>query len=108
MTYAITLITWAALAVALFSAAATQLLWRRMKRTIRRLKALWAEEAPPVPPITVTLKTGDTIELAAVDVHKAWVWFVPMPFEPDQVDYIDMPDLPPWTSVVPVPPGLRP
>lgn len=76
---------------------------RRQNRMTKQLQLLWAEEAPPVPPVEIVLKTGDVMTVQPVEVHKAWVWFLPVHPDPEQVDEIRMPELPPWTSIVPMP-----
>lgn len=101
----IAIFAWAA---ALFTVACAMVTWwtlHRTHRNVERIKLLWAEQAPPVPPVEVTLKSGETLDVRPMEPHQAWVWFLDVPVAPDEVDYITLPDLPPWTSIVPIPPG---
>lgn len=76
---------------------------RKTLRTGRRIRAEWASEAPPVQPVDVVLRTGERLTVEPILMHRAWVWGVPVPM-PDQVEEILIPELPPWTQLIPVPP----
>ena len=77
--------------------------WRRTLRNVDRLKLLFAEEAPPVGDVQVHLKTGEVVTVKPIEPHRAYIWMVPMPCSPMEVDEIVMPEIPPWTEIVPVP-----
>lgn len=96
-------LTWAAALFTVACGVASALLLRRQRRTMRRLQELWTDEAPSVGPVEIVLHTGDTIAVQPTDLHKQWVWFVPIPVDQEQIDYVTLPELPPWTSLVPVP-----
>lgn len=101
-----TAIIWVCVVFCLLAAVSATWSWRRTLRSCRRMRALWTDEAPPVEPVEVVLKTGEKVRVQPTNVHKAFVWQVRMPAEPDLVESIDVDTLPPWTNLVPIPPSV--
>lgn len=81
--------------------------WRRLKRNIALIQAHWLDEATPVEPVEIVLRTGERVWVKPVNPHKGWYWTVPVPAEPDMVEEVIFPDLPPWTNLIPVPPSIQ-
>jgi hypothetical protein len=81
---------------------------RRQLRAHKRLQAYWATVAPPVDPVDVVLKTGETLTVKPTNVHQAWVWEIEIPVNHNQIDELVIPVLPPYTSVVPIPREWKP
>lgn len=75
----------------------------RTVRMNRRIRAQWSAEAPPVESVDVVLKTGERLTVEPFLMQRAWIWGVPVP-TPDLVEEILIPELPPWTQLIPVPP----
>lgn len=95
-------ITWAAVAWCLVCAVAATHLYRRARRHARVLQRYWQQQAPPVPPVRVLLKTGEVLDVQPTEVQQTWTWWVRVP-HPSLVQEVELPDLPPWTSVLPMP-----
>lgn len=95
-------IIWISAAFALVTVVANAWNWRRARRYRIDIEKHWSDEAPRVPPVQVKLKTGDTLTIAPTNVHLAWIWLLPVPVSPDEVDELIMPELPPFTQIIPI------
>lgn len=103
-------IVWAAVAWCLVMVALSTWQHLRNRQAHRKLATYWQRTAPPVPPIQVRLVTGETITVEPEGPQQTWAWFAHLP-PPNMVDEVLIPELPPWTTVVPVPgdwPRLKP
>jgi hypothetical protein len=81
----------------------TAIVTRRTVKANRAIRAEWAAEAPPVGPVDVVLRTGERLTVEPILMHRAWIWGVPVP-RSSLVEEILIPELPPWTQLIPVPP----
>jgi hypothetical protein len=99
---AASVVTWVSLAWCLVMAVVSTWLTIRNHRANRKLASYWQRQAPPVPPVRVRLRTGETLTVQPDGPQQTWTWFVRMP-RPELVDEVEIPELPPWTSVIPVP-----
>ena len=97
------ILTWGGALVCVACGVISVVQLKRQLRSQRRLQAFWATEAPPVDPVDVVLKTGETVTVAPTNVHRAWVWEVRVPANIDQVEELVVPHLPPYTSITPIP-----
>lgn len=95
-------IIWIAAGFAFLTVIANMWNWRRARRHRLDIERYWTDHAPPVPDVLVRLKTGDTLTVSPTSVHQAWIWLLPMPVSPAEVDEIVMPALPPFTEIIPV------
>lgn len=97
------IVIWISAGICLVAALSATLSWRKTMRSVRRMQALYSSEAPPVPLVEVRLKTGEIVHVQPIEPHRQYVWKVPMPAAPNEIDEIVIPELPPWTQLTPWP-----